>query len=516
MQIFLGFTGFYRQFIKGYSKVATPLTDTLKKGHPSTFQLTLLQREAFTKMHVLFTTAPLLRHYNPKLPTRLETNASDFAVGMIMTQFTPDAELLAIVEAFRTWRHYLSQAHWLQELSRYDFKIEYRPGSQNLADGLSRRPDLRDTTGAVAACQELLPSFLSRFSQTPNVGSEEPASLLGQGLVDQSKEVDSLTTELVLPDGQDLAGRSQEPNSSAATELEGAQSIMSFQDNATVKATSRKSYVLSAQARRAEAATAPEDLLPSFADVIRKAQQKDAFVVNEEWKQRHSKRSIARVSRRNLWALGDDELLRYRGHVYIPDNHPLKIELLDAFHNAPTSGHLGITKVLKRLANCYHWNSLRKDVKKPFEEISMDFITKLPPSTSFEEHVYNTSWYSAIQTSPAEALMGYKPQGPAELGLASGEPPFKVPAATKRAEELQESRSKIASLLQHAQKLYEKWYNQRQELKSFNLRDWVLVSTAHIKQQRPCRKFADKYLGPWKITKVVRGHGLAYELDMPK
>ena len=258
VQIFLGFTGFYRRFIKAYAKIVTPLTDVLKKGQPSTFQLTPSQQEAFAKLKALFTTAPLLRHYDPKLPIRLETDASDFAIGMVMTQLyegrwhpvaymsrklkgaelrygTPDAELLAIIEAFRTWRHYLSyvqytievltdhlnhrylaskpqlnsrQAHWLQELASYDFKIEYRPGTRNPADGLSRRPDLKDDISVEEARQALLPDFLSRFLQTPTGGSEQTATLLlGQGLGNQSQELsNSVTTELTFPTSQDLEG----------------------------------------------------------------------------------------------------------------------------------------------------------------------------------------------------------------------------------------------------------------------------------------------------------------------
>ena len=81
---------------------------------------------------------------------------------------THDAELLAIVEAFKTWRHYLEgckhevlvltdhnnlrrfmdtkslsshQVRWAQELSRYHFRIDYRQGKANgAADALSRFP----------------------------------------------------------------------------------------------------------------------------------------------------------------------------------------------------------------------------------------------------------------------------------------------------------------------------------------------------------------------------------------
>ena len=81
---------------------------------------------------------------------------------------THDAELLAIVEAFKTWRHYLEgckhevlvltdhnilrrfmdtkslssrQVRWAQELSKYHFRIDYRQGKANgAADALSRFP----------------------------------------------------------------------------------------------------------------------------------------------------------------------------------------------------------------------------------------------------------------------------------------------------------------------------------------------------------------------------------------
>ena len=79
---------------------------------------------------------------------------------------TYDGELLAIVKAFKTWRHYLEgsqhevlvltdhnnlrrfmdmkslssrQVRWAQELSRYHFRIDYRQGKANGAtDALSR------------------------------------------------------------------------------------------------------------------------------------------------------------------------------------------------------------------------------------------------------------------------------------------------------------------------------------------------------------------------------------------
>jgi len=88
-----------------------------------------------------FQKAPLLHHYDPELPIRLEANALDVALGGVLSQLqrdtnkwhpiaffsrqfkgaeihysTPDKELMAIVECFKHWRHYL-------EGSRHTIKV---------------------------------------------------------------------------------------------------------------------------------------------------------------------------------------------------------------------------------------------------------------------------------------------------------------------------------------------------------------------------------------------------------
>ena len=80
-----------------------------------------------------FTSAPILRHYDPELPCILEYDASDFAIGAHLSQefeghLQPvafhsrkmnkheinyeihDKELFAITAAFKEWRRYLEGA----------------------------------------------------------------------------------------------------------------------------------------------------------------------------------------------------------------------------------------------------------------------------------------------------------------------------------------------------------------------------------------------------------------------
>ena len=166
-----------------------PITQLTKTGVP--FVWSSNAQAAFDKLKTLFTSAPVLVHPNPELPFVVEVDASDSAVGAILSQQSGEKmqlhpcayfsrlmssaernydignkELLAIKEAFSEWRHLLEgtkhpvtvltdhrnleficsakrlssrQARWSLFFSRFNFIISYRPGSRNgKADALSR------------------------------------------------------------------------------------------------------------------------------------------------------------------------------------------------------------------------------------------------------------------------------------------------------------------------------------------------------------------------------------------
>ncbi|MBW0579344.1 hypothetical protein O181_119059, partial [Austropuccinia psidii MF-1] len=79
LQSFLGFTNFYGRFIKNYSKKISSLTNFLKKD--SCFPLNEEVLNQFHQLKEAFTTAPILSHFNPSLPTIVDTDASNYALG---------------------------------------------------------------------------------------------------------------------------------------------------------------------------------------------------------------------------------------------------------------------------------------------------------------------------------------------------------------------------------------------------------------------------------------------------
>ena len=117
---------FYRRFIKDYSKIILPITNSTSL-EAKDWQTSTEIKQAQKQLVTAFTTAPVLRHFNPGDIAIVETDASDFALGGILSQRhegrlhpiafhsrkfteaeinydTADKELLAIVDCFKRWR----------------------------------------------------------------------------------------------------------------------------------------------------------------------------------------------------------------------------------------------------------------------------------------------------------------------------------------------------------------------------------------------------------------------------
>ncbi|GJT52249.1 reverse transcriptase domain-containing protein [Tanacetum coccineum] len=125
---FLGHAGFYRRFIKDFSKIARPITKLLEKDTP--FEFNDECQKAFELLKEKLTCAPVIISLNWNLLFELMCDASDFEVGAVLGQkdgksFHPiyfesktlnpaqqkytvtEKELMAVVFAFDKFRSYL-------------------------------------------------------------------------------------------------------------------------------------------------------------------------------------------------------------------------------------------------------------------------------------------------------------------------------------------------------------------------------------------------------------------------
>lgn len=131
---FIGFVGYYRRFIPNFSKIAIPITNLTKKNEP--FVWGIEQQRAFDTLRDALISAPVLAHFDLDRETVIQTDASHYGWGVIISQKNPedglhrpisiesgkfkDAELnatttekefLAIVKAFTRNRHMLLPIH---------------------------------------------------------------------------------------------------------------------------------------------------------------------------------------------------------------------------------------------------------------------------------------------------------------------------------------------------------------------------------------------------------------------
>nr|GFA93882.1 reverse transcriptase domain-containing protein [Tanacetum cinerariifolium] len=79
---FLGHAGFYRRFIKDFSKISRPMTYLLEKNSPFIFSNECIQ--AFRTLKEKLTEAPILIAPNWDQPFELMCDTSDYAVGAVL------------------------------------------------------------------------------------------------------------------------------------------------------------------------------------------------------------------------------------------------------------------------------------------------------------------------------------------------------------------------------------------------------------------------------------------------
>jgi hypothetical protein len=178
---FMGLVGYYRRFIKGFSKIGSPITALQKKG--TKFMWTQRCEEIFQTLKHLLTHAPVLKITDPEVDFLVCIDACKEGLGGVLMQggsvvyyelrklnehevnyVTHDLELVSIVHALKMWRHYLlgrkfvlmtdhcglrymfdqpklnsRQARWMALLSDFDFEIKHIKGKENrVVDALAK------------------------------------------------------------------------------------------------------------------------------------------------------------------------------------------------------------------------------------------------------------------------------------------------------------------------------------------------------------------------------------------
>ena len=186
VRAFAGLASYYRRFVSSFAAIAEPLTSLTKKG--TRFKWLEQTQEAFDKLKQASLNKPIVAFPYPHSPCILDTDASDTAIGGVLSQVVEGEEkpiaffsrimnpiqrrycatrreLLAVIAALQHCRHYLLNVHiilrtdhrslkwlrtfrnpegilarWVETLAEFDYSVQHRPGRLHCnADALSRQ-----------------------------------------------------------------------------------------------------------------------------------------------------------------------------------------------------------------------------------------------------------------------------------------------------------------------------------------------------------------------------------------
>jgi len=397
LKSFLGLAGYYRRFITHFSHSAAALHELSNKEKPD-YRWTPKAQECFDELKLKMSKEPVLSIADDQKPFTIQTDASGFAYGAVLLQehngdLRPVAfashkmlpaetrypvheqELLAVVKALQEWRHYVlgrpltietdhksleflqtqptlssRQARWMETLSQFDFTIKYRKGNTNIvADALSRRADHQDA-GPITH-------------------------------VNPWNKLASMVTYTM-----DHMNCIQVPmDNDKDEEQQFATWNVSSIINQSLLDSIKKAYL-------------NDPVTKPFIDgtnTIASANAVDTL-----------KRSVLPLKK------GTDDLLYLHQRIYVPDDEPLKTELLRLHHDTINNGHTGVTKTNEKLSRYFYWprittsvrtyvttclicqqnksrNQLQSGLLNPiptpdirWDVVTMDLITQLPTSKS--------------------------------------------------------------------------------------------------------------------------------------
>lgn len=198
LKSFLGLVNYYGKFVPNLSSHLHPLYNLLRDKVEWCWSEEC--NKSFKKMKELLMSAEVLVHYNPELPVRFITDASKYGLGAVITHILPDGVEKPIAYASRTlssaetkysqiekeglgiifglckFNQYLYGRNfvlvtdhkpltyifhpekgipqfsanrlrrWAVILSNYQYTIEFVPSAENVADSLSRLPQLQQNS----------------------------------------------------------------------------------------------------------------------------------------------------------------------------------------------------------------------------------------------------------------------------------------------------------------------------------------------------------------------------------
>lgn len=584
---FHGLASYYRRFVRNFSDITAPLTELTKKNKH--FEWTRNAQKAFERLKDALSSAPLLLLPDPSLEFRVVTDASDFAVGAILMQdqgqgwqpvayeskkLTPaqlnyavhEKEAFAIVNALRVWRCYLEgqkftvvtdhqslkylqtqpnlsrrQARWMEELSQYDFTIEYKPGAKNPADALSRRPDFQvSSLSIIDMSPEVREWFVTAYKKDPAFLHPDTT------LYEHDHNLWFLKSshgdrKLVVPDDPDLKllllhEHHDSPTSGHLGKDKTLESISrNFYWPGMARDVRLHTRTCDACQRNKSSTHKPSGLLHSLPiptrpwesismDFItclpKTAQGHDAIltVVDRLTKLAHFIPTTSTVNAPQTGRLFFDHIFRLHG---LPQSIISDRDTRFTSKFWSSLFKLVGTKLAMSTANHPQTDGQTERLNRVIEEMLRAYVNSRyndwDTHLSATEFAYNNSVNASTKATPFFLNYGHHPTTPKELLSTGPGNHFTSEATTSQAfvEKLHGAIAKAKEHLKAAQERQQEYANKRRKELTFKKGDLVLLSTANLPLAIPnnAQKLVAKYTGPFKVVDVVSP--VAYKLSLP-
>jgi hypothetical protein len=375
---FLGFANFYYHFIHNYSRIVQPLTFLTRKGVP--FAWLTEQQMAFDTLKATFTSAPVLAHFDPDRDVIVETDTSDYVSTSVLSQYDDDNILHPV--AYFSKKHSLAECNY--EICDKELMViirafeEWCPELQSVINPiriLSNHKNLEYfmTTKLLNRCQAHWSQFLSQFNfkivYHPGTAGGKP---------------DALTRR-----SRDLPKAGDDRSLKNQITIIKPKNILQLSPTMT-----------------------PILASPVLAQLFTDGYNEDPFpnkilkLIQDSAK--HCREiSLAECDEHN-------NLLHYCQRIWVPNYEPLKLHLLQQYHDVPAAGYPGRSKTLEYLCRNYTWPKMQMDVDRytcnchtcqrtklsrhvlfgvlrplpipdrPWQDISMDFVMGLPWSNGYD------------------------------------------------------------------------------------------------------------------------------------
>ncbi|CAN6712617.1 unnamed protein product [Malus baccata var. baccata] len=224
-------TGFYRRFIKDFSKISTPLCRLLQKD--VIFDFNEECEKAFKHLKEMLTSAPIIRPPDWSIPFELMCNASDYALGAVLGQrkdkqphviyyasqtlndaqlnySTTEKELLAVVFALDKFRSYLL----VDYVSKWvEARATRTNDSKMVADFVNTNifarfgmPRVLISDGGSHFCNRTIEALLKKYGVTHKVATPYHPQTSGQAKV-SNREIKQILEKTVGPNRKDWSLR---------------------------------------------------------------------------------------------------------------------------------------------------------------------------------------------------------------------------------------------------------------------------------------------------------------------